>query len=264
MLPSYDMLYVRLHQMSPVEVYYTLLNSGFRIPVSAGSDKMGNFVPMGSARVYVNMEGPLTYKKWVEGIKLGKTFVTSGPMIYLTVNRKGIGDTITVTPGQLREGKYVASVEARAESREPYRFERLELIVNGQVASEVYAAKRGTEANLKANITLTSSSWIAARCYGEDLLPYGHPTTPVVPQPVIAHTGPIYLELPGSRICDPEAASLLLDHVRYLKDWIENKAHYSEPQQKKTALAQASTAEIVIEGLLEEQCAPAPPGPKGR
>ena len=129
----YDMLYVRLHQMSPVEVYYTLLNSGFRIPVSAGSDKMGNFVPMGSARVYVNMEGPLTYKKWVEGIKLGKTFVTSGPMIYLTVNGKGIGDTITVTPGQLREGKYVASVEARAESREPYRFERLELIVNGQV-----------------------------------------------------------------------------------------------------------------------------------
>ena len=41
------------------------------------------------------------------------------------------------------------------------------------------------------------------------------------------------LELPGSRICDPEAASLLLDHVRYLKDWIENKAHYSEPGRRR-------------------------------
>ena len=65
-------------------LWYRLLNCGFRIPASAGTDCFLNRIPSrlpGADRVYVHIDGAFTYEKWIEGLKAGRTFVTNGPML---------------------------------------------------------------------------------------------------------------------------------------------------------------------------------------
>ena len=54
--------------------YYDLLNCGFRLPLSVGSDYPANL--MGFARVYVYCRDGLDYSKWVDNLAAGRTFVS--------------------------------------------------------------------------------------------------------------------------------------------------------------------------------------------
>ena len=78
------------------EVWYRLLNCGFRLPTAAGTDAMENYAslrgPLGTNRVYVSVpKGPLTIAPWLEGIKKGRTFATNGPLIGFSLKRKDRG-----------------------------------------------------------------------------------------------------------------------------------------------------------------------------
>ena len=70
---------------------------GVRITASAGTDvflnRIRSFLP-GDERVYVKVEGPLTYEKWIAGLRAGRSFVSNGPILELSVDGKEIGDTV--------------------------------------------------------------------------------------------------------------------------------------------------------------------------
>jgi len=109
---------VDIYPWGPVarDLWYNLLNCGFRIAPGAGTDTFANWrsinqVP-GSSRVYVRSTGPLSYTDWIAGLRQGRSFVTNGPLLNLTVNGKGPGDVLSGNPLHLR-------VEARAVSRAP-------------------------------------------------------------------------------------------------------------------------------------------------
>jgi len=63
------------------EIYYQILNSGLRIPPSAGSASGVLPNPVGYNRVYVQVDGELTYEKWWDGLCAGRSFVTNGPLL---------------------------------------------------------------------------------------------------------------------------------------------------------------------------------------
>jgi hypothetical protein len=63
------------------EDYYQLLDAGFRIPLTNGSDHPARIV--GCARAYVKVDNEFSYARWIEGIRKGRTFVTSGPLLFL-------------------------------------------------------------------------------------------------------------------------------------------------------------------------------------
>ena len=65
------------------------------MPAVGGTDKMQNTQVVGSVRTYVKLEGPLTYKDWIEGIRAGRTFTTTGPMLRFSANGAEVGETIT-------------------------------------------------------------------------------------------------------------------------------------------------------------------------
>ena len=72
---------------STAEVWYKLLNCGFRLPTAAGTDFMGNYAslrgPVGLNRVYAEVKpGPLKIEPWLEAIKAGRTFATNGPLLH--------------------------------------------------------------------------------------------------------------------------------------------------------------------------------------
>ncbi|HAH98497.1 MAG TPA: hypothetical protein DCO70_04125, partial [Verrucomicrobiales bacterium] len=63
------------------EIYYHILNTGIRLPPSAGSASgvLGN--PLGYNRVYVHLDGKFSEDAWWNGLEKGNCFVTNGPLL---------------------------------------------------------------------------------------------------------------------------------------------------------------------------------------
>ena len=78
------------------QVWYRLLNFGFRIPAAGGTDAMANFAslrgPVGMNRVYVRVpDGEVKVREWLEGLKQGRSFATNGPLLGLPLGRRRRG-----------------------------------------------------------------------------------------------------------------------------------------------------------------------------
>lgn len=70
----------------PVAVapYFQVLNAGFRVPSSAGTDCLlgsGGSLPAGGYRVFVKPDGPFNMDSWIAGLKAGRSFVSNYPLI---------------------------------------------------------------------------------------------------------------------------------------------------------------------------------------
>src|SRR5687767_2783603 len=124
-------------QEAMYERYYRLLNCGFRLPASTGTD----WWIYDHNRVFVQVEGPFTYDGWIAGLRAGRTFVSNGPLLELSVNGK--------EPGQSFETAGTLQISAKAVSRLP--FERLEIVCNGVVVGEQSAVDQ-REARLEREI----------------------------------------------------------------------------------------------------------------
>lgn len=207
-----------------LKLWYSLLNCGFRLPSTAGTDRIGPEEPVGHQRVYVKLEGPLTYPAWMEGLRQGRSFVTNGPMVSLSVDGRGPGDTLTLGK------RKVLAIEARAHSLRP--FERLEIVVNGKVAASVPARVQGRRAELSLDYPADQSLWIAARCMG------GSPEeTSIWTHPLFAHANPVYVDYAGRELAEPESACYLLDFLKPLEKWAGEEAWFENRDRKDQALA---------------------------
>ena len=80
-LGKIDTLDINNSWAASVPLWYRLLNCGFRVPATAGTDvflnRIGSNLP-GGDRVYVHTGGRSTTTTWIDGLKAGKSFVTNG------------------------------------------------------------------------------------------------------------------------------------------------------------------------------------------
>jgi hypothetical protein len=86
----------------PVEHYYRFLDMGYKVTALAGSDFPWcgpKFAQIGNARFYAYAGKPFRYDRFFDAVRAGHTFVTTGPMVFLTVNGKMPGDTLAVARG---------------------------------------------------------------------------------------------------------------------------------------------------------------------
>ena len=105
-LGKIDTLDINASYAGTVPLWYRLLNCGFHLPASAGTDCFLNRIRSrlpGGDRVYVQIDGKLSYEKWIAGLRAGQSFVSNGPMLKLTVDGKELGDTVSV--GTSRRGE---------------------------------------------------------------------------------------------------------------------------------------------------------------
>ena len=115
--------------------YYRYLNCGYRLPLVGGTDKMSNDVPIGLYRTYAQVgdRQEFTYAAWCDAVKRGRTFLSGGPLIGLSVDGAGIGDTLRLSAAGTVE------VHAWAESILPIH--TLQLVQQGRVIAQVDAAR---------------------------------------------------------------------------------------------------------------------------
>lgn len=167
------------------EAYYTLLNAGFRLPVSAGSmaaeRKPFEWDRLGSSRVYTRVKGALSLGIYLETMRNGANWATNGPALTLQVNGKDPGFEFPITPPRNR-----LRISMGVRSNHP--LDRLELVHNGRVV-ETLIGSATQDFVLKDFIyEAQEPGWIAARAFEkphEDGTGIGY-----------AHTSPFYLTLP--------------------------------------------------------------------
>jgi O-glycosyl hydrolase len=185
-----------------VHAYYKILNCGFRPGWAAGTDfPCNNSSPLGSLLTYVQINNePLTYRKWINGIKEGRTVVTTNghvEFLDLKVNDSSYpGDEIKLR----RNGKVNVNVIWTSILQQEGS---VEVICNGKiVAKQNTIAGPGKPVSLNVDLPIGESSWICARRMNSE----GHQS----------HTSPVYVTV-GNQ---PVRASS--EDADYFVRWIEN------------------------------------------
>lgn len=215
----------------PVSSWYALLNTGASLPATAGTDKMSNTQVSGSVRTYVYLGADqLSYENWVKGIKSGNTFVTTGPMIWLTADGEPIGSTLKRATGDQ------VKLEARVLSPNPVR--ELEIIQDGKVVGKVSNENGDSELTLTLTVEPADSTWIAARAYAPELLDYQKsPSLGADGVPLMAHTSPIYVDLDDKPRESSKDATMLLTFCEQAIKWVKSTARFQSEEHRTEMLA---------------------------
>ena len=216
------------------ELWYKLLNCGLKLPASVGTDALldRSTEPLGGDRVYVKTVGPLAMNSWLDGLKSGRSFVTNGPILTLSVNDKSSGETCELAAaGTVR-------VAATVESDVP--FDKIELIVNGKVAvhDEIGASDPAAPRvrHLNVELSIPQSSWIALRVRGP-----AHAA--VFDGPVWAHTSPVYVKVAGQRIVSRQDARYFVDWIEQLLRVVAARNRFATPENRRQVEAQFRKAQ---------------------
>ena len=232
------------------EAWYEILNTGFRITPTAGTDYpcAGASIP-GRERFYTKVEGPLTYENWLEGVRKGRTFVTNGPILEFRVDGKEMGEEVVL--------EQAGSVDVQGRARfDPTwdDIERLEVIENGLVLRSFPRTRNSSEIRFRFEHLVGEASWLAIRAYGKKLGEAVPLKTGIIHRTFRptseAHSAPIYVSLDGAPplAAHPRARALARTWLARLDD-LESRLAVDESGNlaQKRALSRTRTVE---EGLL--------------
>ncbi|MFC1509860.1 SUMF1/EgtB/PvdO family nonheme iron enzyme [Candidatus Omnitrophota bacterium] len=193
-------------------VWYKLLNCGFRVAPFAGtdiSDFTGNHVQMGIQGAYIgrvrsytyipNQTDDLNFQEWMSETVKGRSFVSSGPMVFSTVNGEMPGSELSL---KTIEGETTVSVNVDAQWVNGIN--GVSIIVNGDL---VYTEDGGgnKRVTLNKDVRLTRSSWIAIKVDGKPFIDMFNGC---------AHSAPVYVTIDKSPIHSRTDAL-------YFVDWID-------------------------------------------
>lgn len=191
-----------------ISAYYKLLNCGFRLGLAAGTDYPCNSKEaLGKLLTYVQVKDKLTYAKWIEGIKKGKTVVSRNgnkEFIELKVDGKSLpGDQIKTT------GKRQVDIQVKWTSTVPLTG-AIELVSNGKViASQKSTVSPGNAVVFKTSHVFDKSSWLCARRM--DATEH------------VSHTAPVYV------LVNDKPIRASADDAEFFVGWIDNILKNIEP-----------------------------------
>jgi TolB protein len=228
-------------EIASMELWYRLLNCGFRLAISAGTDSFTNvadhYTPGGS-RVYVHSGRDLRYDEWVAAYKRGRSFASNGPIVSLTVNGKEPGDEIRFP------ARSTQKVRLRATLHTQVPVDKFEVVVNGRpVLSR--DATRGNQLSIDEEVPLTHSSWIAARAIG--------PWHRLVLNDIqaFAHTSPVYVNFGDERLVSGEDAHFWIAWIDKLIALVNQRGQFSTPERRREVLDLFRRGQEVYRGLLK-------------
>jgi hypothetical protein len=179
------------------EIYYHALNCGLRVPPSAGSASGVLPNPVGYNRVYVHVDGPLSYEKWFEGLRAGCTFVTNGPLLRVTANGRLPGFVFTAND------QVDLDLSGILEGRDTV--EDIEIIRDGNVVQKLPAAQLAKGGSL-GKLTFKSSGWFLVRAIADHSRTFR-----------FASTAPWYVEVGESKKRVSRASA------RFFLDWTDER-----------------------------------------
>jgi TolB protein len=234
----YDLAAVYSDEMNSTELYYRLLNAGFRIAATAGTDNFSDVwrdPPPGADRTYVRVEGPFTVQSWLDGVRAQRTFASTGPLVFLDVEGRGPGDEIAMPAGA------PATLRVRAEAVSIAPMEVLEVVVNGQVVRTVPASD-SLAITFDGPVEIPHGGWIAARVTGPS-------SRYITDSYAFAHTSPVYVVRGGRKFVSADDARFLAEAVDATRARVQN-ANWRTPQERDRFMAALDEARAVYDRII--------------
>ena len=162
-------------------------------------------------------------QSWLAALSAGKTFVTNGPVVTVTVNGYDIGETVSLeSPGSVR-------IESQVQSCFP--LETVDVIVNGQVAfSQSHSGNPDAPGivtrRIATSLPVEKSSWIAVRVRGGD-------RPEVYDGPILAHTSPVYVTVGGAPITSPQDAAYFVEWIDQMLTVVDRRNRFARPEDRE-------------------------------
>jgi hypothetical protein len=199
--------------------YYALLDCGFRLRPTAGTASGVHPVPLGFGRVYVHSEAALDADKWLAGLNAGRSFVTTGPMLFVTLDGHEPAHHFEQAEEKPREYRLAGTVLSDE------KVERIEVIRNGEVAATLRPENKPTdrgafESRIDSKLTIDETSWVAVRCFA----------TTEEGRERFAHSAPIHIDVAGKPIRPRKF------EANYLIERVESQIKRSGPVLPEAAL----------------------------
>ena len=191
------------------DVWYRLLNCGFRIAAAGGTDAMANFAslrgPVGINRTYVQTEHwpadpDLRRDIWIQNLQAGKSIATNGPLIGLSVDGQG--------PGSILQSDAALRISYRGFLRSMVPIDQLELVLDGNVIRTVELAPNSMSADFDGSLNIDKSGWLLLRASSRD------PHPDIFDMYPYATTSPIYVDI-------GDTGPLSTRDADYFLAWIE-------------------------------------------
>jgi hypothetical protein len=192
-----------------LNIWYHTLNLGFRTRIAGETDFPCIYDSrVGMGRTYASVSGTVSYGNWLNAVKKGRSYVSDGRahLMNLTVGGVHIGDTDgelrlpagSKVPVTLLAAAYLPehpnkSLHELPYDEQPYwnverarigdsREVAVEIVVNGKLAASQKLLADGTAQEMKFEIPIKASSWVAARIVAA------------------AHTNPVFVIVDGKPI----------------------------------------------------------------
>jgi hypothetical protein len=174
------------------ELWYHALNCGLRIAPSAGSASGVLANPVGYNRAYVHLEGDLSYEKWMEGLRAGRSFVTNGPLLRVKANGQ--------LPGHVFASDKALSIEldAKLDGRDPV--EVFEIVRDGRIERTVPVKEA------LGRLEFPQSGWFLVRCIAPNEKTFR-----------FASTAPFYVEIGESK------RRISKSSAKFFVDWVDER-----------------------------------------
>ncbi|MEQ1828688.1 MAG: hypothetical protein ABL921_22185, partial [Pirellula sp.] len=177
-------------------LYWQMLEAGLRLTPTAGNDFGANETHLGYNRVYVYSEEFPTEASWWDSIQLGRTVVTNGPLLRVSVNSLPPGSVQASYRGQ----SIPLDIQASLTVRDPVDY--LDVVFNGET---IYSAR--LEDHYRRGefppLGIEKSGWLVIRVVTAHAGGYR-----------LATTAPFYFEFDGKPRISKQA-------VQFFKRWLE-------------------------------------------
>jgi len=227
---------------STAEVWYKLLNLGFKLPAGAGTDATTNYAApirgqVGFDRVYVwTPHWPTTLDVWTDNLKRGRTFATNGPLLEFKLGGETVGGELKLTAGQ-------RAVPFTAKLRSIVPVDHLEVVCNGKVAQRLKLEGSRETADAAGTIPISDSGWCVLRAWS-DKAEY-----PVMDNYAYATTSPIYVTVGGKRAYSKKDAEYFEAWIDRTMEITDKYPDWNSPEEKTYVMKRLREARAIYEHL---------------
>lgn len=227
------------HQASAA-VWYRLLNLGFKLPAAGGTDAMADYAtlrgPVGLNRVYVSVaDGALDSAAWLQGLKVGRSFASNGPLLQFSLGAQPLGATLTLArPARVPFSAQVQSIVP---------LDHAQVVCNGKVVRELPLDSARSALTVRSDLPLAASGWCLLRTFS------AHAEYPVLDNFVYATTSPVYVTLGEQPPHSPEDARFFIAWIEHLTATTAAYPDWNSAVERAAVLQQLATARAVYERL---------------